>query len=239
MKKLVMTLAAALFATALMAQVVSKNIVGYQTVTLTPSKFTHVSPTFITVGGPAQVTLADLQGDFAEMDSVQFMDGLSATASEYFWLVDGSLAPDGTGWYADDFGTHAGNTVIGAGVSVLYSSQGATALVFSGEVNTNDVAVVTGAGFTPTGNPYPVDTTLGAIAFVGISEMCSVQIMSDIAATAAEYFWLEDGSLAPSGTGWYADDFTTPADDTVIGAGMGFLFSEQGTSTAITFASPL
>jgi hypothetical protein len=239
MKKLMMTLAAALSATALMAEVTSKNVVGYQTVTLTPNKFTHVSPTFIKVGGAAQVTLAELKGDFAEMDSIQFMNALSATASEYFWLVEGSGSPGASGWFAADFETPAGNTVIGAGNSVLYSSQGATSLLFSGEVNAQSVDIVTGAGFTPAGNPFPVNTTLSAISFVGISEMCSVQIMSDIAATAAEYFWLVEGSGSPGASGWFANDFETPAGDTVIAAGMGFLFSEQGTSTTITFASPL
>jgi len=239
MKKLMMTLAAALSATALMAEVVSKNIVGYQTVPLTVGYFTHVSPTFITVGGAAEITLDGLGGDLAEFDSVQVMDADFATASEYFWLESGSAAPGVTGWYDGETSALAGDTVITAGSSVLYSSQGATELIFSGEVNTQDVSVVTGAGFTAVGNPFPVDITLDDIAFGGISEFSSVQFVDGDAATAAEYFWLEAGSAAPGVTGWYDGETSALAGDTVVAAGAGFLFSEQGTSTTITFTSPL
>jgi len=243
MKKLMMTLAVSLAATALIADVTSVNVVGYQTIALALEEFTHVAPTFITVGGSAQITLADLTGDFAEFDSIQTMDEDGATANEYFWLVEGSAAPEAgeTGWYADDFETPAGSVVIAAGSSVLYSSQGASELILSGEVNTNDVEVASGEGFTVTGNPFPVDTTLNAIQFVGIAEFCSVQFMDGDGATAAEYFWLEEGSAAPEAgeTGWYADDFETPVGSTVVAAGKGFLFSEQGAGTTITFDSPL
>jgi len=102
-----------------------------------------------------------------------------------------------------------------------------------------DVTVDTGSGFTAVGNPFPVDTTLGEIQFIGIAEFSSVQFMSDIAATASEYFWLEEGSASQGATGWYEADGETPAGDTVVAAGKGFLFNEQGTTTAITFSTPL
>ena len=241
MKKLMTAFAVCMVAGLVSATtgVESQNIVGYQTLDLNVGAFTHVSPTFITVGGAAQVTLSQLNGDMAETDSIQFIDPVSATAHEYFYLVAGSLSPATTGWYQDDFTTPADDVVIDAGTSVYYSSQGGTKVTFAGEVNKNAVVVDTGAGFTPVGNPFPVDTTLGTISFSGITETSSVQFMSDTTATAAEYFWLEAGSLSPGATGWYLDDFTTPAGDTVVAAGKGFLFSEQGTTTAVTFTSPL
>lgn len=240
MKKLMTACAACVLAGMVSAQVESVNIVGYQMLPLNEGAFTHISPTFITVGGAAQITLADISGDMQEMDSVQFMDAGFATDKQYFYLIEGSASPDITGWYEDDFETFAGNVVITAGSSVLYSSQGSTQVTFAGEVNDSavEVASVVG-GFVSIGNPFPVGTMLSDITFTGISEMCSVQIMNEIAATTAEYFWLEEGSASPDVTGWYADDFETPAGDTVIGAGQGFLFSEQGAGTTISFTSPL
>lgn len=238
MKKLV-TVFALCAAVSVYAQVQSANIVGYQKVNLNVGKFTHVSPSFIKIGGAVDFKISDIQGDMAELDSIQFMDNLSATANEYFWLVEGSLSVGATGWYAADGETPAGDTIIPKGTSVLYSSQGSTEVTFVGEVNTLDVTVDTGSGFTPVGNPFPVDTTLDGIQFVGISELSSVQFMSDIAATDSEYFWLVEGSLSAGLTGWYAADGETPAGDTVVAAGKGFLFSEQGTTTAITFSTPL
>lgn len=248
MKKMMTAFAACMIAGLVSAQIESANIVGYQTVSLNQNQFTHVCPTFTDIGGAKQIVLNDLTGDMAELDSIQFMDPGFATQNEYFYLMAGSLAPEGSasGWYdtsTDPF-TPAGNAVIPAGVSVLYSSQGASQLTFAGEVNAESVVISSEVGgFKSVGNPFPTDTTLGAISFTGVSEMCSVQIMDAGAATAAEYFWLESGSLAPEGSasGWY-DTSTDPfsaAGSTVIAAGQGFLFNEQGAGTTISFTSPL
>lgn len=238
MKKLVtlFTLAIAMVAS---ADVASQNIVGYTTKSLAAG-FNHICPSFVQVGGATkQMLLNDFVGA-EEMDSVQFLDTETATAAEYFWLVEGSASPDVTGWYADDFTTPAGDTPIAAGTSVLFSSLAGGALTTSGEVNADSVTLQTVAGFNIVGNPFPVATTLSQINFANIQEMDSVQFMSEEAATASEYFWLVEGSASPDVTGWYADDFTTPAGDTVVGSGAGFLFSNNmGENVAITISSPL
>lgn len=239
MKKLITAFAACAMAGMVSAEVSSQNIVGYQTLALNSGAFTQVSPTFITVGGTTQVTLSQLNGDMAELDSIQFLDSTTATASEYFYLVEGSISPGVSGWYAADLETPAGDVVIAAGASVYYSSQGGTQVMFSGEVNQNDVVLNTASGFNALGNPFPVDTTLGVILFGGITELCSIQFTGDDTATASEYFYLEEGSISPGVSGWYAADLETSVSDTVVAAGQGFLFSEQGTTTAITFVSPL
>jgi hypothetical protein len=215
------------------------NIVGYQTLALNLGGFTHIAPTFITIGGSQAVPLSSLTGDFAEFDSIQFIDPQAGTASQYFWLEAGSAAPDASGWYADDFATSAGDTPVAAGVSFLYSSGGATGLTLSGEVGQSDVSVTIGSGFTAIGNPFPVDAVLADFGFTGITEFSTVQLMDSSFTTSGQYFWLEAGSAAPDASGWYADDFATPAGDTPVTAGQGFLVNTDASGVTFVANSPL
>ena len=238
MKELVTVFAALAVAGAVVAA--DSNIVGYQTVTLNQGGFTHIAPTFITIGGVQEVPLSSFVGDFEEFDSIQLVDAAAGTASEYFWLESGSMAPGVSGWYADDLDTYMGALPVEAGTSFLYlSGSGATALVLSGEVGTAGTSVTAGVGFTAIGNSFPVETTLGAIGFAGITEFSSVQFVDLAFGTAEEYFWLESGSMASGVTGWYADDLDTYKGTLPVAAGQGFLLSTDTDGVVVSIASPL
>ena len=232
----------ALIAGLAMAQVQSANTVGFLDMTIEDEGFTSISPTFVAVGTQDPLTLASLSGTFIEGESVLFSDTDFATDSEYFYCVKGSLVSTDTGWYEDDFETPANDTEIPTGASVLYQSLGTTSVTFAGEVGEENVVVsAEDEGFTCIGNPFPVDTTLGSIAFSGLTEGDSVSFIDTEAGTEAEYFYCVKGSLVSTDTGWYADDFETPAGATEVAAGQGFLFQNASANSGITitFTAPV
>lgn len=185
------------------------------------------------------MTLGDLVGTYGDTESIQIMDSIFNTEAEYFYL---SAEATGTeaGWFEDDFETSANDVVIPQGSAIMFSSLGSANVQFAGAVPASSVDVVTlDDGFTMVGNPMPVDVKLGDILFTGIGDTDSIQIMDAIGATEHEYFYL---SAEATGTdaGWFEDDFATPADDVVIPAGSGFLFSAvNGAAVTVTFASPI
>ena len=219
----------------------SANVVGYQEKAIENAGFTSISPTFVAVGTKNPLKLANLSGTFIEGESVQVTDTDFATAAEYFYCVKGSLVETDTGWYEEDFETPAGDTEIPIGASILYQSMGTDSIVFAGEVNDEDAVVAAeDEGFSAVGNPFPVDTTLAQVAFSGITEGDSIQFTDTDAGTEAEYFYCIKGSLVETDTGWYEEDFETPAGTTPISAGQGFLYQNaSGTSgVTITFSAP-
>jgi hypothetical protein len=87
MKKLMMTLAAGLFATAVVAQVTSGNVVGYTTVTIPSNQWTMIGMQFDQVGDTNGIPVQDLfpnpqnsfkgtatAGDSAAADNLMFWD---------------------------------------------------------------------------------------------------------------------------------------------------------------------
>ena len=237
MKKLVtlFTLAIAMVAS---ADVASQNIVGYQTFTAAAG-YTPLAPTFISVGGTASITAADVKGDFSEFDSLQIFDDAGNVATELFWLVDGSMGGSGTGWYQSDFSTLANDTVLLAGSAFWVNSAAGATITIAGQVNKEAVIINAGVGYTATGNAKPVETTVGALQFGGLSEFDSIQIFDDAGNVATEIFWLVDGSMGGSGTGWYQSDFSTLANDTVFSSGAAFWINSAAGGVTMTIPSAL
>ncbi len=232
----------ALIAGLAMAQVQSANTVGFLNKEVEGEGFTSISPTFVAVGTQDPLTLANLSGTFIEGESIQITDTEFATESEFFYCVKGSMVSTDTGWYADDFETPVNDTEIPIGGSILYQSQGTTSVTFAGEVGEENVVVAAeDVGFTAVGNPFPVDTTLGSVSFTGIAEGDSVQVIDSEAATESEYFYCVKGSMVSTDTGWYEDDFETPAGATAIAAGQGFLYqnASETSGVTITFTAPV
>ena len=188
-------------------------VVGYQTIPVADSGFTMITPTFKNVDGSV-TTLGNLQGEFEFFDSIQTLDGIGETLDEYFFLGDG--------WY-DGEQNPADTVTIPEGSSILFNSQGTTGVQVSGTVNPDATAIVCAdSGFTAIGNTSPVDIKLGDIVFDGIDFFDSVQTVDGIGEKKDEYFYLGDG--------WYDGD-QNPADDVIIPAGSGLLFSAASGST--------
>jgi hypothetical protein len=84
MKKLMMTLAAGLFATAVVAQVTSGNIVGYQTITIPSNQWTMIGMQFDQVGSTDGTLVQDV---FVNPIGTGFKAGTSAGAADklMFW----------------------------------------------------------------------------------------------------------------------------------------------------------
>ena len=80
---------------------------------------------FTAVGNPFPIdtTLSEITfSGITEGDSIQFIDAGAATASEFFYCEKGSMVETDTGWYADDFETPVGDTVVAAGAGFLYQN---------------------------------------------------------------------------------------------------------------------
>lgn len=129
MKKLMMTLAAALSVTAILA-VESQNIVGYQTISASGT-YPSYGSTFITVGDTNGTwTLADITADGMDpsTDTIQFLDPDDASVMLAATYVDAATAalygmPELQGWWDpnDLGGTSLDSTALPAGTAVLCS----------------------------------------------------------------------------------------------------------------------
>ena len=199
----------------------SANIVGYQEKAVGASGFTLITPTFKNVDGTT-LTLANLSGSFEFFDSIQTLDGIGETLDEYFYLGDG--------WY-DGEQNPCNDVPLTEGGSILFNSQGTTAVTFSGTVNPEPVSITCATtGFTAIGNASPKDLKLSEIVFEGIDFFDSIQVLDEIGETKEEYFYLGDG--------WY-DSEQNPCD-IPIKAGEGILFNAaSGSQVTVKIPSAL
>jgi len=162
MKKSMTAVAACLIAGMVSAQIVSQNIVGYQTIDM-PTGYRDYTSTFIPVGSDGtairlgDITPVNFSGEFG--DTIQFFNlngsgSVSATVTYY----------DGYGWcdaytldILDDM-----TLPVGTGMFV-YSSQTDVSFMVAGEVLTDSFQLNVASGYTVVGNSSPVAITLGDI----------------------------------------------------------------------------
>jgi hypothetical protein len=237
MKKLMMTLAVSLAATALMAEVVSKNIVGYTT-TSTPGalQYQMYTPMFVTVGGEADsILLGSLVPNAAFEANGDYISFLSAAGS---WIRDAAYAT-GLGWYdPSDEEISYDDVEIPAGTGFMISTADAGGeLLCAGEVAVGDleVAMPGALNYVMVGNPTPVEITLGDVVPNATFESNGDYISFMSAAGA----WIMDAAYA-TGLGWYdPSDEEISYDDVVLQPGVTFVVSTADAGGTLTFPSPL
>jgi hypothetical protein len=203
MKKLMMTLAAALSATAVVAQVTSGNIVGYQTLTVPATQWTMVGMPFADVGAgetPAGVLIQDL---FVNPTNT-FVAHASAPDSAdqlWFWVWTGSSYSYRTMWLT----SHTAVTRTGKWIN----KTGVTYPVEWGAANAPSTLMIKpGMSFwvkrttyaspltTPVaGQVVMAATNAHAIAADGFT-MLSTSFAAEFEPNSTNYNWLTSGATA-------------------------------------------
>ncbi len=239
MKKLV-TAACALVAASAFA-VESANIVGYQQTTCIAG-LNFVAPDFTQVGANT-VKVGDILvlGDSVTSmgDNLQIIDDNGDYLSGYTWSSGGDMGAQ-DGWYNDD-GEFANNETIARGLALLLSCEEDDVVVqVSGEVNTNNVSLVCGAGLNSVGNFFPAAIAVGNFVISGDSVTSmgdNLQIIDDNGDYLSGYTWSAGGDMGAQ-DGWYDDDGNFAATD-LIDPGLGMLLSceEDGVQLTISFAN--
>ena len=216
------------------AEVVSSDVVGYQTKSF-ESGFNYVANTFLSVGKTAaEMTLGDIVPADITLytTTIQILDDLGATAvtDEYEDLGEAYLTftyattEDGApsdGWYLqDDFEfAHPQNArILPFGQGYCVDSGEDATFTFAGKVVTTDTEITLSNGFNYTGNCSPANITFGDITPNNVTlYTTTIQLLDDQGATAttSEYEDLGDAYLtltyattedgAPA-DGWYLQD---------------------------------
>ena len=201
---------------------IESQIVGYASQAV-PERGSLVAPTFNNVA----TKVLDLQdivpsrtGDdpaIADADiDVQTLDGDGAMENQYFYLTDS--APDGEGWYMDDWETKVEKIFdFGEGICLTVNNMDDVKLTVAGEVDQESTQFPVPERGSILGNTRPVALDLQDIVPVrsgddkAIADAdIDVQTLDGDGAMENQYFYLTDS--APDGEGWYMDDWETKVD---------------------------
>jgi len=175
MKQLVMTFAAALFATALMAEVVSGNIVGYNTSPVT-NGFSMISVNFDNITNssvgldlnvvfpPTTPGLVGALSGASGADEILIWDNAAKGYSFYFLYYTTKTTTASTlNWTWRVSGAVPANVQLKSGDTVWFNKKGASAASFAiaGQVPSLNQKnrTLTGPGFSMIGNLYSADWT--------------------------------------------------------------------------------
>jgi hypothetical protein len=194
---------AAIFATAVQAQEVTSNVVGYVKVDLVGGVNSLLSTPFNQVDGSAN-TVSNVIGD-----------QLPAGSSVFTW--DGGAYVPATnlpvvGWQPSDLS-------LARGVGFFVATDGDASLLLLGEVPEDDTTLNLAAGNTLTGNPVPVDMTLSTSGLAGAPAGSSLFFWDGAGYVPATNLpvvgWQPDAALPP-GEGFFVAldapyDWTEPA----------------------------
>ena len=235
MKKLMTALAACLVAGFVVAQsVTSANVVGYVTQTGSAG-FNLYAPMFTTVGSvPAEGKLSAITGNFADFDTIQFVDSDGNIPTVYQWLTVAGIGVAADGWYDDAM--NPVDPTLPQGASYLLNVAAPSDVLNVGEVKNASVVVTAVTGFAPIGNATPTERNLSEIAFAGgITDFDTVQFVDQDGNIPTVYQWLTVGGVGVGADGWY-DDSMNPVDVS-LPAGKGVLLNTASGCT-LTIPSP-
>ena len=225
--------------------VVSSDIVGYSTDSLTGGNYNMGGVVFTTVNGGA-IDLNDMSfpgvtgSDFeATSDNILVWNPSTSGYTKYYYYYDAS-APDDNGWY----GTLDEETTLPAGTAFWYLAKAGEgkAITQSGAVESDaDVTFdLTGGNYNMVINPYPTAIDLNdstTVEFAGVTgsdfEATSDNILVWDPSTSGytKYYYYYDAS-APDDNGWYG----TLDEEATLSAGTAFWYlAKAGEGKKITF----
>jgi hypothetical protein len=240
MKKLMMTLAAGLFATAVVAEVTSANVVGYQTSNLASNEYTALGWQFSLVGGVTEIPIASITNypnptvgtSFTGADGIRVFYGANSTFTNYF-------RRNLTSWRKSGETVTTTDTIMPGQMVMFYKRTTGSTLTQAGEVINQDVNVVVASNqYSAICNPFPMDIPIASItnypnptvgtSFTGAD---GIRVFYGSNSTFTNYF-------RRNSTSWRKSGETVTTTDT-IPAGAGFMFYKRTTGSTITFDTPL
>jgi len=238
MKKLVMTLAAGLFATALMAEVTSVNVVGYQTGNLASNQYTALGWQFSLVGGVTEIPIASITNypnpttalTFSGADGIRVFYGKNSTYTNYYRRS--------TGWRKEGGSATTTDTIKPGQMVMFYKRTTGSTLTQAGEVINQDVSTVVASNqYSAICNPFPMEIPIASITnypnpttALTFSGADGIRVFYGANSTYTNYY--------RRSTGWRKEGGSATTTDT-IPAGAGFMFYKRTTGSTITFDTPL
>ena len=234
--------------------IVSSDIVGYNTESLTGGKLNVTGIMFVTPDGSdidlnsGNVTIANLTAgaDDTESDLILVWNpATSAYTTYYFYDEEGAEAEDVRWW---DAGGES-EPVFPAGTAFWYKAKPGTgkSITVSGAIasDATETFSITGGKLNMCINPYPVDIDLNssnvtiANLTAGADDTESDLVLVWNPATSAYttyYYYDEEGAEAEDVRWWDAGGESEP----IITAGAGFWYkAKSGNGKSITFKSPI
>ena len=220
MKKLMFGMAAAL-ALCGMADIESKNVVGYTTKAVKGDMYYLVSAPFLSVGGNAESVSIEQVFSTTGIDAVAYDDMYDSGAeimmrdpdtgvyTSYFYISD-ALDAEGTevtAWADEEDGNALeGNAILKLGRGFWLrtpNSIGAdAAITVAGEVSEVEKFTVTfAAGYQILANPFPVDTDLSKVETTGLTAVAyddmydsgaEIMVRDFTTGVYTSYFYLSD-----------------------------------------------
>ena len=245
MKKL-MFVAAALTAGFAMAEIQSSNIVGYSQSTL-QNGFTMVTPQFVDCTG-AQMDVQDLVATGTKVvDNVkiQFLNSFGITTNTVMWADGSDLDEKEEGYCWSDPSWEA--KIVGLKLAPgqgLWVSGKTTAqnVQSSGAVSTSDAFVRLCNGFTPCGNPFPVEYDLQDLTASGtkVVDNVKIQFLNSFGITTNTVMWADGSDLEEKEEGYCWSDPSWEAKITgvKIAPGQGLWVSGKNTDQYLVFPHP-
>jgi hypothetical protein len=240
MKKLMMTLAAGLFATAVVAQVTSGNVVGYQTSNLASNQYTALGWQFSLVGGATEIPIASITNypnpttglSLSGADGIRVFYGANSTYTNYYRRTL-------TSWRKEGGAATTTDTIKPGQMVMFYKRTTNSTLTQSGEVINQDVNIAVGSNqYSAICNPFPMDIPIASITNypnpttgLSLSGADGIRVFYGANSTYTNYYrrtltsWRKEGGAA------------TTTDN--IPAGAGFMFYKRTTGSTITFDTPL
>ena len=203
---------------------------------------TLAAPQFLNIGVNTATPISSLTPtgeDTYNNIAVSILDAYGYTESSYTWTDAGGEGWDTIGWVDDD-NNIVSDISFAPGTALWISGTASTqGLQSAGAVGKNDVVVQLRYGGTQAGNPFPVDTTLGALLPTGDDTYnnISVQILDAYGYSQASYTWTDAGGEGWDTIGWVDDD-NNLVTDVVISAGQGLWISGSNDAQYITFPAP-
>ena len=197
------------------SEVVSTNIVGYNTVKGSARGYTVITPTFINVlSGIPQISLDKVGGSLEPgVDSLFFMYPDGSLSKAITWYdYDPSWKTDIEGWYLPinpdlwDY-EYVGSTNLPAGTAFLVYTYGNSDIITFGEVDQTPTFVEfkNNRAYQLIGNSSPVEIELQNLIFTGLEPgVDSVFIKYSDGSLSKAFTWYDyDPSWKTDIEGWY------------------------------------
>jgi len=258
MKKLMTALAiCALAGMASAGDVVSENVVGYNTLTFKQG-FNLIGIQFeaVAVGGALDiqkifsgVTLNGIDDEANYGDFMQVWDNASGSfVAIYYWGDNETLELD-PAWYDVDFNlaTHAFKP---GDAFWVYTSVGGSAAgaIAAGQVVKTNTVINVKTGFNLLSNPYPIDFVINGTPGVTVNGLVGVddeanygdfmQVWDNATGSfVAIYYWGDNETLELD-PAWYDVDFNL-VTGVSIAPNTAFWVYHGGTGASLTFGTPL
>ena len=217
MKKLMMA-TAVLAAGVAMADIVSSDIVGYNTATLADDS-QAVAVGFTEVGGTGFNLTSlklDVEGACNGDIYIEILDSLGRTTDTYYWYQNARGKEDG--WYNDDgdlIGEDVDDVVFNPGTGLWLTGIDGEILTTAGKVYQADLGLTLADDSQMLGNPYPTSIGLAANIEVVADGTCNgdiyIEMLDSLGRTTDTYYWYQNARGKDDG--WYNDDGDLIGDD--------------------------